>query len=303
MQVEKRKRGPKGFILLEPGNIMQILPEDNKSWLTLFYSLPEELVSKRPAYMKLPRCPFDVIRSDEYSELLNTDVFLELVWDCYAWSAWQYFEVPDKDGNYREIPGSFNFYSGDFPLWRLSYTIIPYIREKFEHIGLSFQSLFNMPRGMEVPFLTYQQFSNLIGSVVPMIVKEQNWQPMIDTIWATRDETDYDFRNSLVKKEFMRKWSHSRTGVGAMLSLDQLMDDAPDSITSESAPFEEEIIESQTFEAFTATLSERDQQILKLKAFGLIQEEIAEQVGYINHSAVSKRIHIISEKYDEYRKQ
>ena len=73
MEAEERKRGPKGFILLEPGNIMQILPEDNKSWRTLFYSLPEELVSKRPAYMNLPRCPFDVIRSDDYAELLNTD--------------------------------------------------------------------------------------------------------------------------------------------------------------------------------------------------------------------------------------
>ena len=127
MKSDKIQRGPKGFILLEPGNIMQILPEDNKSWLTLFYSLPEELISKRLAYMNLPRCPFDVIRSDDYAELLNTDVFLELVWDCYAWSAWQYFEVPNKDGDYREISGSFNSYSGDFPLWRLAYTIIPYL--------------------------------------------------------------------------------------------------------------------------------------------------------------------------------
>ena len=303
MHCEKQKQGPKGFILLEPGNIMQILPEDNKSWLTLFYSLPEELVSKRPAYMKLPRCPFDVIRSDNYAELLNTDVFPELVWDCYAWSAWQCFEVPNRVGDYREIPGSFNSYSGDFPLWRLSYVIIPYIREKFEHIGLSFQSLFNMPKGMEVPFLNYQQFSNLIRSVVPMIIKEQNWQPMIDTIWATRDEMDYDFRSSLVKKEFMRKWSHSRTDVGAMLSLDQLMDDAPDSITSARDTFEAEIIERQAFEAFTATLSERDRKILELKAFGMKQEEITEKVGYTTHGAVSKRIHIISEKYREYRKQ
>ena len=144
---------------------------------------------------------------------------------------------------------------------------------------------------MEVPFLTYQQFSNLIGSVVPMIVKEQNWQPIIDTIWATRDETDYVFRNSLVKKEFMRKWSHSQTSVGAMLSLDQLMEDTPDSITAESAPFEEEIIESQTFEAFVATLSERDQQILQFKSEGFTLKEIAAKVGYQNHSAVSKRIH------------
>lgn len=253
--------------------------------------------------MNLPRCPFDVIRSDDYAELLNTDVFLELVWDCYAWSAWQYFEVPNKDGDYREIPGSFNSYSGDFPLWRLAYTIIPYIREKFEHIGLSFQSLFNIPRGMEVPFLTYQQFSNLIGSVVPMIVKEQNWQPMINTIWATRDETDYDFRNDLVKKEFMRKWSHSRTSVGAMLSLDQLMEDAPDSITAETTSFEEEVIESAAFEAFITTLSERDRQIIQFKADGFTLKEIAAKVGYQNHSAVSKRINIISEKFAEYRKQ
>ena len=303
MKSDRTQRGPKGFILLEPGNIMQILPEDNKSWLTLFYSLPEELVSKRPAYMHLSRCPFDVIRSDDYAELLNTDVFLELVWDCYAWSAWQYFVVPNKDGDYREIPGSFNSYSGDFPLWRLSYTIIPYIREKFEHIGLSFQSLFNMPRGMEVPFMTYQQFSNLIGSVVPMIVKEQNWQPMIDTIWATRDETDYVFRNSLVKKDFMRRWSHSRTDVGAMLSLEQLMEDAPDTITSESVSFEEEVIESAAFEAFITTLSERDRQIIQFKADGFTLKEIAAKVGYQNHSAVSKRIHQISEKYAEYRNQ
>lgn len=84
MKTENTHRGPKGFILVEPGNIMQILPEDNRSWLTLFYSLPEEFVRKRSAYMNLPRCPFDVIRSDDFSELLNTDIFPELVWDCYA---------------------------------------------------------------------------------------------------------------------------------------------------------------------------------------------------------------------------
>ena len=120
MKSDRTQRGPKGFILLEPGNIMQILPEDNKSWLTLFYSLPEELVSKRPAYMNLPRCPFDVIRSDDYAELLNTDVFLELVWDCYAWSAWQCFEVPNKDGDYRSpaasIPIPEIFHYGDCPI-------------------------------------------------------------------------------------------------------------------------------------------------------------------------------------------
>ncbi len=52
-----------------------------------------------------------------------------------------------------------------FPLWRLSYGIIPYIRMKFEQHGLGFQNLYNIPQGVEVPRLTYQQFSNLIGNV------------------------------------------------------------------------------------------------------------------------------------------
>ena len=88
-----------------------------------------------------------------------------------------------------------------------------------------------------------------------------------------------------------------------MLSLDHLIDDAPDSITAESVSFEEEVIESAAFEAFTTTLSERDRQILQLKADGFTLKEIAAKVGYQNHSAVSKRIQHISGKFAEYRKQ
>ena len=122
-------------------------------------------------------------------------------------------------------------------------------------------------------------------------------------MWSDFLNAEYECGNDLVKKDFMRKWSHSRTSVGAMLSLDQLMEDAPDSITSESVSFEEEVIESAVFEAFTTILSERDQQILQLKADGFTLKEIAAKVGYQNHSAVSKRINIISGKFAEYRKQ
>ena len=43
---------------------------------------------------------------------------------------------------------------------------------------------------MEVPFLTYQQFSNLIGNVTDMVVAEQEWQPVIDAIWENRTVED-----------------------------------------------------------------------------------------------------------------
>ena len=109
--MEKRK-SPKGFIVVLPGEIIEIPQDSDKSWLTLFYSLPRELAEKwKPAY-NLPRCPYEVLRTDKYDHIVCDDVFKLLVWDCYAWSAWQFFQVKDRKGNYRDIPGSWTQYSG-----------------------------------------------------------------------------------------------------------------------------------------------------------------------------------------------
>ena len=43
--MEKRK-SPKGFIVVLPGEIIEIPQDSDKSWLTLFYSLPKELAEK-----------------------------------------------------------------------------------------------------------------------------------------------------------------------------------------------------------------------------------------------------------------
>ena len=37
------------------GGVMRISPTSNLRWLPLFFALPEELVSKRPAYLEIPR--------------------------------------------------------------------------------------------------------------------------------------------------------------------------------------------------------------------------------------------------------
>ena len=63
--MEKRK-SPKGFIVVLPDEIIEIPQDSDKSWLTLFYSLPRELAEKwKPAY-DLPRCPYEVLRTDKY---------------------------------------------------------------------------------------------------------------------------------------------------------------------------------------------------------------------------------------------
>ena len=112
---------PYDFIVVLPQTIIEIPQSSNLSWLTLFYALPKELVEKRAEYLELPRNIHQVLQSEKYTAMIQTDSFLELVWDCYAWSAWQFFQIPHQDGTHHDIPGDWSHYSGDFPLWRLSY--------------------------------------------------------------------------------------------------------------------------------------------------------------------------------------
>ena len=260
--MEKRK-SPKGFIVVLPGEIIEIPQDSDKSWLTLFYSLPRELVEKwRPAY-DLPRCPYEILRTDKYDSIVCDDMFKLLVWDCYSWSAWQVFQVKDRKGDYRDIPGAWTQYAGYFPLWRLSYGIIPYIRMKFEQNGLGFQNLYNIPQGVEVPWLTYQQFSNLIGNVIELVIAEQNWQPMIDAIWENRTVEDYEVTSSTVKTDFMRKWHHNRSG--KPISLDEMMESEDGDIFDVADPrgeFENSVISEMQIASFSeSTITEKDREI------------------------------------------
>ena len=68
-----KQTGPKGFLVVLPGEIIEIPQDSDKSWLTLFYSLPRELAKKwKPAY-ELPRCPYEVLWTDKYDHIVCDD--------------------------------------------------------------------------------------------------------------------------------------------------------------------------------------------------------------------------------------
>lgn len=71
--MEKRK-SPKGFIAVLPGEIIKIPQDSDKSWLTLFYSLPRELAEKWKSAYDLPRCPYEVLRTDKYDHIVCDDM-------------------------------------------------------------------------------------------------------------------------------------------------------------------------------------------------------------------------------------
>lgn len=173
---------------------------------------------------------------------------------------------------------------------------------KFEQHGLGFQNLYNIPQGVEVPWITYQQFSNLIGNVTVMVIAEENWQPMIDAIWENRTVEDYETTSSTVKTDFMRKWHHNRSG--KPISLDEMMESEDGDIFEVADPrseFEQTVISEMQIAAFAEqNITDKDWEILKLRMDGHTEQEIADKVGYKTASAIHKRIAKIASAYEDF---
>lgn len=276
-----------------------------KSWLPMFYLLPKEYVQKRSVYLSLPRCPYAIWNTHQYDELVNSDAFLEMIWDSYAWAIWNCFLVPDKNGKRKWMPTNINYYSGNFPLWRLAYTIMNHIRKKLEDDQiLTFSRLLCLRPDMEFSWCTTAQFDALVCTLTLKIIEEQDWQPMIDELWLNRTVEDFDeTRVSRERIDSYRKWHHTRTNVGTPVSMEQMQEDCEDGtkdIADPNREFEHEVLNELRLKSFMETLSERDREILNLKMQGMTDQKIAEKVGFKSHSAVVKRRKQIAEHFQKY---
>ena len=161
-----------------------------------------------------------------------------------------------------------------------------------------------MDRDSELPWLSYRQFSNLVGNLTDMIVEEQNWQPMIDEIWNNRQVADYTGKN-INKRDFMRTWDHSRTAEhisledvlenGVSIDGEQLYD-----IADPRGEFESTVLTEQSMEQFKDKLSDQDRKILQLRYEGCSLKEISEKIGFKSPSAVTKRIEKLAGAYEDF---
>jgi len=238
-----------------------------------------------------------------------------LIIDTFSWAVFQCFDVPYLKGGdgkakengkvYHSIPGNVYHYSGFSPLWMLSYRMIIYLWLYFERTGKSFYSLMNMPPGMEIPWLDFTGFGDLIRSSVITIVREINWQPIIDAVWENRCVEDYESGRSPEKETFLRDWYGEKNGKTLSIEQDGYSEDGESEIMQIPDPgddVEDEVIFKLDFEEFKKSLSEKDRQILELKIEGYTEQEIAEKVGYRTASAVHKKMQnfqlVITERWE-----
>ena len=289
------------------GSLFKIPSSSNLRWLIMFYALPRELVEKRPAFLAIPRKVREVVHSEKWMRMVNFDMFLELVWDCYAWVSWQFFKVPAPHGGYMPVPGSFYLYSGNFPLWRYAYITVAHIRERLDKMpNFCFQRLFSMGKDYEVPWMPYENFYDFFGQMTTEIVAEQHWQEAFDMLWEHRAPEDYN-GSSTKQQDFERSWYHSRS-LEKELSLEQIRgNDAelPVNAMCHAAvqSFEEQLLDEEQIKQFMQTLPDTDRKIILLRMQNDTLAEIAQKLNFANAGSVSKHLAKIRKQLEIYRKK
>lgn len=116
---------------------------------------------------------------------------------------------------------------------------------------------------------------------------------------GTPEDFNYNINKNFDRTNFERKWNAFESKVGTVLSLERLESDgfqftAPDVFDTVS----EQLLESLYLER----LDEVQKEIYYLRMNGFTQKEIAERLGYKTHSAVTKQMQKMREKFTELKK-
>ena len=289
----------------DAGSYIVIPHTHNLRWIMMFYALPREMFQKLPDYRQMPRNLRPVAQSDKYRDMIMSDQFLETIWNLYAWVVWHCLRVPGRNGGYRPIPGAWQHYSENFPIWQITYEIAMHFREVMENgSNWTLQSLFDLKKDEEMPWLGLEEFLLSVKVMTQFVIDGMNLQPFIDEVWMHRAEEDYAAGNT-THRDFVRSWTHSRTAPS--ISIDEIIEngtcvdgqlifDLPDP----RGAFENHAINGIQMEQFKEQLTEPDRIILQMRNDGHTMQEIADQVGFKTPSAVKKRINKIAAAYTDF---
>lgn len=267
------------------------LPYDTPlRYLPLVYLLPYDLFTRYPTLHKLPRCMGDLA---ECAEVVQGAAFLNEVMDAVASLAFPHFGF----GNWKE------HYTGYFPPWLLSYALPLWVKGIERETGWSLQALFNLPPDFEIPFFDPEQVKAAFRVVVQQTIKEQGWGPMLEVVREMPCDEDFEPWDTNARKDFLRKWYHTRSKRVHTVSLEECMEDEDSGIHAIPDPagdFTTRVDAEDFCQRFKATLSEKDMAILELRVEGYGYKEIADKLGYKNHSGVIKRMEAIKQRFIQY---
>ena len=280
-----------------PSQMIRIPHDSNLRYLPLVYLIPAELMSRCPTLMKIPRNPCQVLQSNEWLDLIDSDQFLDEIMDAVSSLVFPFFG----------FRGWKEHYTGDFPVWRLSYSMPLWAKGVEQEIGWGLQRLFRLPRNAEIVFLPDEQSKALFEKVVKKVIEEQGWQPMLDVLHELPCEEDFEYQRTSVRTDFIRKWYHTRSKKVQSVSLERFREKNRDSdddrlfyVPDPRLHLEEFVCAKIDTERFLASLLEKERRMVQMREEGFTYTEIAVELGFANHSSVIKRMKSIKKKYQSY---
>lgn len=136
----------------------------------------------------------------------------------------------------------------------------------------------------------------LINETLMNPVMQGQQFPEINEI-AHKHQTHEDFgdKRNVDSINFHNQWTHAKTKIGEMLSLEGLDESVPAGGNNDA---EYNLLR----DSFCSTLDDTDSAIFYLIEDGKTQREIAAELGYKTPSAVSKRVRAIQKKYEKFTK-
>lgn len=278
-----------------------ITPYRNAEFIPAYLFIPEEIIQKCPQEIKrLPRLVGHLFNDWSAIEIIESDLFLELIIDAFASMVWPYMGVE----------GNMERFSGYEPAWILAHSPGYWVQTLTdERIIPTVEDLGRMYPTTYCDYVSLEDASACLPMIVPLTMEKYNMGAVIETAREFRCFEDFDTRHSNQKTDFYRRWYHTRS-IHAELSLEQLFH--PDSEEDEDGKKKErdlldprvdvemEVVAEADTDRFLAGISEKDRQILLLRLSGHTLEEIAAELGYKNHSGVLKRIRKIGKAYEKY---
>ena len=155
---------------------------------------------------------------------------------------------------------------------------------------------FTTPENWESPEAVAVKADHMLSNAVSTLMQTMNYEEVAKIIAENPAYEDFAHGkpNNFRAKDFERRWNHTRAAI-KVDSLDELQtNDAGEvielNISDVTSDVFEQVSSKLTEETFWSKLSEDDKIILLMRMDGKTQQEIADHLGYKNHSAVTKRI-------------
>ena len=191
-----------------------ITPYRNAEFIPAYLFIPEEIIQKCPQEIKrLPRQVGRFFRDWNTIEIIESDLFVELIIDAYAYMVWPYMGVG----------GSMERFSGYEPAWIFAHSPAYWIQGLMDAgIFPAAEDLGSLSPETYVGFVSLEAASVLLSFIVPLTMEKHDMPEIIEVAREFRCFEDFDTRHSNQKTDFYRRWYHTRS-IHAELSLEQLL--------------------------------------------------------------------------------